>query len=50
MDINEENMDLSKATDDELIDECRKRKLSYLTPTLYKLWINPQDKCWDDIE
>lgn len=41
-------MDLSKATNKELYNECRKRGLSILSDTLIVLWDNKEDEIWND--
>jgi len=43
-------MDLSKATNKELYDECRKHKLFILSDSLIELWDNKQDECWNDVK
>ena len=41
-------MDLSKATNEELMAECKKRGIYVLSESLIKLWANQDDERWND--
>lgn len=40
-------VDLDKATNKELMDECKKRGINILSESLIRLWSNPEDEVWD---